>query len=484
MLHIQNLSKSYASKSLFEDVSFSVDNADKIGFVAPNGSGKSTLFKIILGQEEPDRGTVAITNEEIGYLPQSIQAEPEETVDTFLHRAITEEWEDYKIDMALAQVGLTDIDRSLTIQQLSGGQKTKIGLARVLMAEPTTILMDEPTNNLDLESLAWLEKFVRRFKGNIIVISHDRTFLDNTVRKVLELDPYRQTIYEYAGGYTEFKLQKAQREERQMSDYLREEKRRQHFEQLINDMKSLAANRADPALGKRLQAMKTRYEREFIKNGIEKPPEQKKIKIQGFGDESYRKKVVFYIEDMQFKDIVGCKKLTITAGDRIHLEGENGSGKSTFIKLLLGHLEASTGKVQRGENMNIGYFDQEHDLLNYDTSVIDNLMLKTGIGNETTARKILGKYMFGGDHAYSLVREISQGERVKLIIAILTHQNNQFLILDEPTNHLDIESREILESALLQYEGGILVVSHDRYFIEEIGINKQIKIQNKNIDFF
>ena len=481
MLHIQNLSKSYGLKVLFQDVSFSVDNNDKIGFVAPNGSGKSTLLKVILGQEEPDKGTVTVTNEHLGYLPQTINAQADDTIQTYLQRALTEDWEDYKIDMALAQVGLDDIDRTLAIDILSGGQKTKIGLAHLLIDEPTTIFMDEPTNNLDLESLAWLEKFIRRFRGNIIVISHDRAFLDNTVKKIIELDPYRKRLYEYAGGYSDYKVLKAQREERELGEYKREEKRRQHFEQLIKDMQSLAANRADPALGKRLRAMKTRYQREFVDNGVEKPPVQKNIRISGFGDESYRKRSVFYVEKMQFKHIVGCDKLVITAGDRIHLEGENGSGKSTFIKLLLGQLKPDIGLVERGENMRIGYFDQEHDILDHDKSVIENLMLKTGKANEGSARKILGKFLFSGEHAYALVSEISQGERVKLIIAILTHQNNQFLILDEPTNHLDIESREILEQALNEYEGGLLIVSHDRYFVEELGLNRVVRVESGRV---
>jgi ATP-binding cassette subfamily F protein 3 len=477
MLHIQNLSKSYGVKLLFQDVSFSVDNNDKIGFVAPNGSGKSTLLKIILGLEEPERGTVTVTHEEIGYLPQTIDARPDDTIHTYLHAALAEEWEEYKIDMALSQVNLTDIDRTLPISSLSGGQKTKVGLARLLIHEPTTIFLDEPTNNLDLESLAWLEKFIRRFKGNIIVISHDRAFLDNTVKKILELDPYRHTLYEYAGGYTDYKHQKALREERELAEYNREEKRRQHFEQLIKDQQSKLANRADPAAGKRLRAMKTRYQREFIDNGVERPPEQKTMRIGGFGDESYRKRVVFYVEQMQFKDIIGCEKLTITAGDRIHLQGENGSGKSTLIKLLLGRLTPDTGTIEQGHNMKIGYFDQEHDLLDYDKTVIENLMLKTGRANETSARKILGKFLFSGEHAYALVKEISQGERVKLIIAILTHQNNQFLILDEPTIHLDIESREVLEQALLDYEGGLLIVSHDRYFVDELQLNRVLRVE-------
>lgn len=403
MLHIQNLSKSYGLKVLFQDVSFSVDNNDKIGFVAPNGSGKSTLLKIILGQEEPDKGTVTVTNENIGYLSQTIEAKPNDNIQTYLRQAITEDWEEYKIDMALSHVGLTEIDRTLPVQSLSGGQKTKIGLARILVDEPTTIFLDEPTNNLDLESLAWLEQFIRRFRGNVIVISHDRAFLDNTVKKILELDPYRKRLYEYAGGYSDYKVLKAQRDSRELEEYKREEKRRQHFEQLIKDQQSRLANVADPKAGRRLRAMKTRYQREFVEHMPDKPPENRNIRIGSFGDESYRKRSVFYVEKMQFKQIVGCDKLVISAGDRIHLEGGNGSGKSTFIKLLLGQLKPDTGIVEKGENMNIGYFDQEHDILDPSRTVLDNLMLKTGKSNEAQARKILGKFLFSNEHVFSMV---------------------------------------------------------------------------------
>ena len=200
MIQLHQVTKSYGDKFILEDVSFTISNNKKIGLIAPNGTGKSTLFKIILGLEEADKGSVSIQHEQIGYLSQTLHYSESDTIYTFLKKGISEDWEEYKIDMALADVDL-ELDKDTKIAVLSGGQKTKIGLAQLLIAEPTTLLLDEPTNNLDLKSMIWLEKFIKKFQGNVLVISHDRTFLDNTVQQIFELDPFQHTIQVYSGGY-------------------------------------------------------------------------------------------------------------------------------------------------------------------------------------------------------------------------------------------------------------------------------------------
>lgn len=480
MIQANKLSKTFGAKTLLQEVSFIINSKDKIGVVGPNGTGKSTLFKVILGTEQPDKGSVSRVHEQIGYLPQQLNYQPQDTIYSFLRKNIAEDWEDYKIDTALADVELT-LPTDTYIKYLSGGQKTKLGLARLLISEPTTLLLDEPTNNLDLDALKWLERFVKKFKGAVVVISHDRAFLDNTVTQIYELDPFSHTLNHYAGGYTDYAEEKILRYEKQMSKYNDFVERKLEMEEWIRQKQEQLKYHRSPKVARQLQAMKSRYEREIVARAVEKPQLVEGITVAHIGDELYKKRVMFYLKDFSFKDLLTCESLTITAGDRVHLQGHNGAGKTTFIRILLGRISDFTGTVERGEGLKIGYFAQEHEILDEKKSVIDSFMLQTNVPSEQAARKILGKFTFVGRLVFTKVKYLSQGERVKLIIAILTHQHNRFLILDEPTNHLDIESREVLEEALREYEGGFLVISHDRYFVSEVGVNKNVVIEKGNV---
>lgn len=480
MIQLHSVTKSYADKIILEDVSFTISNNKKIGLIAPNGTGKSTLFKIILGLEEPDKGSVSIQHEQIGYLSQSLHYSEDDTIYTFLKKVISEDWEEYKIDMALADVDL-ELDKDTNISVLSGGQRTKVGLAQLLIEEPTTLLLDEPTNNLDLQSMIWLEKFIKKFQGNVLVISHDRTFLDNTVQQIFELDPFQHTIQVYSGGYSDYLVEKTNRYEQQLEQFKQFDKKKKEMEAWIAEKRAQLRVHRNPKVARQLQAMKTRYDREMVAKAVEKPQEMQKIKINTLGEESYKKKVIFFIEDLEFKNIIQCKKLTLSGGDRIHLQGANGTGKTTFIKLLLNEISDYNGIITKGENIQVGYFAQHHEMLDKKKTVIEEFVRTTGIGEEQKVRKILGRFLFKGNHVFTKIGNLSQGEKVKLIIGELTYQNNQFLILDEPTNHLDIESREVLEEALREYKGGVLVISHDRYFLDQIEINRQLEIVNGTI---
>lgn len=480
MIQLSQIYKSYEEKILLENISFCLSADDKVGLIAPNGTGKSTLLKIIQKLEEPDRGSVSLVHEEIGYLSQQLNVLVDETIHQYLMSHINEEWEEYKIDMALAEVNL-QIDRATLISSLSGGQKTKLGIARLLLHDPTTLLLDEPTNNLDLESIKWLEQLIKQFQGIVIVVSHDRTFLDHVVNMIFELDPYSHGLNIYQGGYTNFIQEKTKRFENQMDIYNDYEEKKRAMEEWIVKKKEQLSIHSNPKVGRQLQAMKTRYEREILNRPVEKPLEYRKIKISNMGEESYKKKVVFYIQSLEYKNLFTCQKLTITAGDRIHLIGNNGVGKSSLIKILLGKLSDYKGDFSKGNDIKIGYFAQEHELLDNNKKVIDEFMASTKVGSEEQARKILGRFLFIGNAVFKKVESLSYGEKVKLIIAELIYQQNQFLILDEPTNHLDIESREILEDALNNYEGGFIIISHDRYFIEKIRFNNNLAIENKQI---
>ena len=481
MIKADSLSKSYGPKPILEGVSFIVHEKEKIGLVGPNGTGKTTLLKIILGQEESDGGSVDTKGEKIGYLPQKISFSENQTVENYLMENLDNQWEAYKIESALSKVGLGPSDKNLLVAKVSGGQKTRAAIARLLINEPTTLLLDEPTNNLDFAGIEWFENFVRDFNGSVIVVSHDRTFLDNTVAKIFELDPFTHTIEQYQGGYSDFIVQRHEKLEQQLKEYDRFETKKKKMEEWIALKQQQLSIYINPKVGSQLQAMKTRYQREIVNQEIDKPQDYKKIRVSDVGSKTHASKLIFKIKNAEYPNIVKCKEIAIFGSDRIYLQGPNGSGKTTFIKMLLGLVKRFTGEVNRSDNVKIGYFAQEHEILDDSKVVIQEFKDQTSISDESVARNTLGKFLFTGNNVFHTISSLSQGEKVKLIIAILTNQNNSFLILDEPTNHLDLESREVLEHSLSQYKGGFLVVSHDRYFLKQIDINRQLEIVSGEI---
>jgi ATP-binding cassette subfamily F protein 3 len=470
MIQAKNLYKSYGAKIIAENISLNISPGQRIGLIGPNGTGKSTLFKMLLGMEDPDKGEI-VRSGTVGLLPQSISFTETDSIYDYLKDAIKEEWEEYRIPAALADVGMDAVDPTILIKTLSGGQKTRLGIARLLLEDCDTLFLDEPTNNLDLRGLVWLEKFILRFKGSVVVISHDRTFLDAIVTKIFELDPFSHAINEYTGNYSDYMTERLHRRELQLAAYADFDEKRSEMEEWIALEKQKQSNHADPKGGKRLNAMKTKYEK-FVENeSQEKPKDFQKIRIGSLGEETHRKKVIFYIEDFS-SSLFSIAKLAIHGGDRIHLKGHNGGGKSTLIKILLDHA---------AEGVKVGYFAQEHEILDFNNTVMGEMLKKTTVGSESRARQVVGKFAIRGASVFNSVSGLSQGERVKLILAILTNQGNNFLVLDEPTNHLDLESREILEAALADFDGGFIVVSHDRYFLKQIGINRELEIHTREI---
>ncbi len=480
MIQVVNISKNYGNKEILNNINFTICNNSRIGLIGLNGTGKSTLMKIILKKEEPNSGSVIYVDEYVSFLPQVIEFNDSDTVFSFLNKEIKEEWESYKIDKCLSDVGLEKIDRNLEIKFLSGGQKTKLGFARILMNDPTTLLLDEPTNNLDLDTLDWLENFLRNFYGNILIISHDRKFLDNVVNRVFELDFYSHNIFEYSGGYSSYVEQKAKKIEKEIEAYKREQKKKKEMEDWIALKTQQLSFYQSPKVARQLQSYKKRYERE-TSNMTEKHVNSKKVKINNISETVDVSKLIFRVDSLKCRDLLYCKKIDCFGGDRIHLEGKNGTGKTTFLKILLGQINDYTGDVSFGNNLKIGYFSQEHESLDNNMRIVDEFISNSNIKNEAHARDILGSFLFVGDKVFEKVKNLSQGEKVRLIIAELIHQDNNFIFFDEPTNHLDIESREVLETALAAYKGGFLMISHDRYFIENIGINRKFEINNGSL---
>ncbi len=496
MILVNDLGKEYFGEPLFEKVSFSVGRGDKIGLVGPNGAGKTTILKIILGQTEPDEGSIKIENEKIGYLPQELPFQPQDTVESFL--GFTDK---IKIRSALSKVSFNTtisfnvngeekqiratekLDGNLKVSALSGGQKTKLALAKILLQRPTILILDEPTNHLDFRGLEWLEKFISDFKGGVLIVSHDRRFLDNTTNKILELDEVNRKFSTYAGNYTDYAIAKEKQVSKWEYEYERQEKHRKKLELWLALKRQEASMGGDKKKGKQIRAMKKRIEREVIARKIEKPKTDKAMKSMEFLGETASPKLVLRLKNIfkrfNNKEVLKGVDFEIRGKDHILLRGENGSGKTTIVKIATGSIKPDSGEVKVGENINWGYFAQEHEVLNPQNNVEEEFLATPRLKKlDRDPRKILGAFLFSGSDVFKKVSSLSLGEHVRLIFAKLTNQKNELLILDEPTNHLDIFSREVIEDSLMDFEGAILMISHDRYFLDKIKLNRILELEN------
>lgn len=445
MITIKNITKSIFGEPLFEDVSLVLRKGDKIGLVGPNGCGKSTLIKIILGEIESDKGRVLIENERIGYLPQDLSM--------------------YEDD---------------NLSKLSGGQKTKFILNKILESKPTVLLLDEPTNHLDWKNLEWLEGVIRDFKGAVLIVSHDRRLLDNSVNKVLEIDATNHKFNEYTGGYTEYMMEKEKKMAIWEEDYKLQQNEKRRMELWLALKRQEAHVHPDPAKGRQIRAMEKRMQREIFDQEIKRPRGQKKINVELRGETASPKLVLGVKEvskNFPNKRVLYKISFDIRGKEHVLLAGDNGSGKTTLLKIITGNLAADSGEVKYGEKVRFGYFAQEHENLDLNKSVLDEFLSTDALAASRNPRAVLGAFLFSAQNVFKKVSSLSLGERVRLIFAKLTNQENEFLILDEPTNHLDIQSREVIEDALMDYKGAILVVSHDRYFLDKILINKSITLE-------
>lgn len=444
MIIIKNLTKHIHGDPLFEKVSFKLHRGDKVGLVGPNGSGKSTILKIITNEVETDAGMVTIENERIGYLPQQ----------------------------------LVSHDTSL-----SPGQRTKKALEEILAIKPTFLFLDEPTNHLDIKGLEWLESVIQEFKGGVLIVSHDRRLLDKTVNKIMEIDSTNHVFAEYSGGYTDYVLEKERKLQKQEENYARQQKEEKRMKLWLALKKQEARIHADPAKGRQIRAMEKRLQREIYGQEIVNPKDAKSIKELDIKGEVPSAKLILRIKDISKsfgeKQVIKNASFEIRGREHVLMEGDNGSGKTTLLKIIAGELSPDNGEVRLGEKINIGYFAQEHESLDPEKTVLKEFentdrLLSKHINN---SRLILGSFLFEGNDVFKKVSSLSLGERVRLIFAKLTNQENELLLLDEPTNHLDIPSREVIEEALLGYKGAILAISHDRYFLDRIGIDNTFHLE-------
>jgi ATP-binding cassette subfamily F protein 3 len=507
MIHVENLDKSYGERVLFEDVSWHVKKQDRIGLAGPNGAGKTTLLRMLAGMEEPDRGSIRMASDTtIGYLPQdglvhagrtvydevvlafqellALKEEQHQIEDKLSqathddggdHERLLERYAEvmdrfkhlggYEIDARVADVlkglGFTLADQQRKTEEFSGGWQMRIALAKLLLARPNLLLLDEPTNHLDLPARNWLEEYLQDYPGSVVLVSHDRYFLDATVKRITQVE--LRTLTDYHGNYTHYLVEHAARMER-----LREAHRRQSEE----------IEKTTAFINKfRYQATKARQVQSRIKmldkvDRIEIPPERKKIRFK-FPDAPKPGRVVLELKGLRkaYGEHVVLRHVdvTIERGDRIALVGPNGAGKSTLMRLLAGVDRPDDGLRLAGHQVMIDYFAQDQAaVLNGTHTVYEEMTSASPTTMVPMIRHILGGFLFSGDDVYKRVGVLSGGERNRLALAKMLLTPSNVLLLDEPTNHLDLDSKEVLLDALSDYGGTLTFVSHDRYFVDKL----------------
>ena len=432
ILNIANLNKTYVGKQVLKGVTFHIEDKEKAAIVGINGSGKTTLIRCILGIEEPDdsESVIAFSKEKkVGYLAQQ-------------HADI--------------ETGVDDFDT------LSGGQKTRKRLEEILQDKPDLLILDEPTNHLDIESIQWLEKVLKRYDGAVLLVSHDRYFLDHVVTKIIDLDNGKARMYK--GNYSEYAVKKKMIRDAELKAYLNQQQEIQHQQAVITKLKQFnrekSIKRAE-SREKALAKVELLDKPEEIDNEMRlalTPSVQSGNDVLSVKDlsKSFDDKTLFSHIDFEIK-----------RGEHVAVIGANGTGKTTLLKILNQQEDADTGSFRLGTNVEIGYYDQEHAVLHMDKTIFDEIQDDYPYLNDTKVRNVLAAFLFRGDDVYKRIGDLSGGEQGRVSLAKLMLSNANFLILDEPTNHLDIQGREVLEDAINNYEGTVLYVSHDRYFINK-----------------
>ena len=508
LLHVDNLYKGFSGETLFKNISFSIDEKDKIGVIGINGAGKTTLIKMLLEEEENDvdpstnqRGTISKKgNLRIGYLSQNINLNYENTVFDELMLVFGSVLEDYKkiqelsfrinlepdnFDKIMEELAVVttryeqeegyaieykvkQILNGLSVQEdlwkqkigdLSGGQKSRVALGKILLEEPELLILDEPTNHLDLVAIEWLEKFLKDYNKAIMVVSHDRYFLDNVVGRIFEIEGH--TLKTYKGNFTEYTIQKEVYLSGAMKAFEKEQEKIKQMEEYIRRYKAGIKSkqaRGRESLLNRMEKMENpvvNVRKMKLKFDIERPSVDRVLKIQNLSK--------FYDGKKIFQNL----NLEIFRGERVGIIGKNGVGKSTLLKIINGTEKADSGVVTIGEKVTIGYYDQNHKGLDEKASILNEFMFNYPMSEEDV-RRLAGGFLFPEEDVFKIIGSLSGGEKARVTLMKLILKKANFLVLDEPTNHLDIYSREVLEEALEDYQGTILIVSHDRYFLEGI----------------
>ncbi|MDY3208181.1 ribosomal protection-like ABC-F family protein [Clostridium baratii] len=523
VLSCRNIKKSYGIQDVLKDVTLSVNEGDKVGIIGPNGEGKSTLFKILSKNITPDDGDMFIDkNKTIGYLSQHLSLQSDNTIyeevsSVFQHlinlenkikdleikmkepydeanasyhekliKDYTTSQELYEnrggytyrgnISKVLKGLGFLEDDFNKVITTLSGGQKTRIALCKLLLQNPDILLLDEPTNHLDLEAIEWLEEFLKSYKGTLLVISHDRFFLDAVTNRTFQV--INGHVNCYNAPYTKYLELKEKDYEAKLKAYNLQQAEIQRQEEIIQKFRSFNREKSIRRAESREKALE-KMER------LDAPDKEKgasKIQFETAVKSGYD---VLHIENLsksfEDKNLFNNISFDLKRGEKIALIGDNGRGKTTLLNIIMGKLKADSGKTILGTNVNVGYYDQEQSDLDQNKTILDEVWDAFPDLTTTKIRTALGSFLFTGDDVFKEIKNLSGGEKCRINILKLMLSQSNFLLLDEPTNHLDIPSREALENAILNYDGSMLIVSHDRYFLNKV-INKIVELKETGMD--
>lgn len=503
ILSCQNISKAFVENQVLKNVSFHIEDHEKAAIVGINGAGKTTLLRIIVGEMTPDDGQVVLAKDKtLGYLAQNSTVDTSHTIYEELlsvkadllrleekirecennmkhadgdaledlmkqYTSLTHAFETgggylYRSELVgvLKGLGFTEDEFSKPVATLSGGQKTRVALGRLLLQNPDLIILDEPTNHLDMNSIAWLETYLLNYKGAVLIVSHDRYFLDRIAGKVIEIDQSKATTF--MGNYSDYAVKKEQLRVAAWNAYMNQQREIKHQEEVIEKLKSFNREKSI----KRAESREKMLDKIEV---IEKPSEVRTDMKLTLTPRILSGNDVLTVEHLS-KSFDSHKLFTdvnfeIKRGEHVAIIGDNGSGKTTLLKILNGLVPADQGTFRLGSNVEIGYYDQEHHVLHSEKTLFEEISDDYPYLNNTQIRNVLAAFLFTGENVFKRISDLSGGERGRVSLAKLVLSNANFLILDEPTNHLDIMSKEILEDALNGYEGTILYVSHDRYFI-------------------
>lgn len=515
LLQLNNVSKSFDGEEIFSDVHFEVKSHEKIGIVGRNGAGKSTLMKIIAGVDGYDSGNVSkIKNLKVGYLTQQMTLDTDHTVweemskpfaylkqmeqemqaetnwlanhadeyesETFKdhmarYEALSNQFErlegyqfESKIKTVLHGLDFNEEDFNRSVNDFSGGQKTRLSLAQMLLSEPDLLLLDEPTNHLDMETTQWLEDYLNYFKGAIVIISHDRFFLDKTVNQIY--DVALGAVQHYVGNYSKFITQRDQYYQKRMQEYERQQAEIKRLETFVEKNITRAST---SGMAKSRRKVLEKIER------IDKPMlDARSANIQ-FDFDRNTGNDVYHIRNLEIgyaEPVIAPITMKITKGNHLAVIGPNGIGKSTFIKTVADRIPKLGGEIIHGANLRVGYYDQKQAEFKSNKTILDYVWDQYPTMPEKDVRAVLGRFLFVQDDVKKIINDLSGGEKARLQLALLMLERNNVLILDEPTNHLDIDSKEMLEQALQDFEGTLIFVSHDRYFINQLA-NKVFDMQ-------
>ena len=504
ILQANKIERSFAGEVLFDNINLQVDERDRIALVGKNGAGKSTLLKILVGEEEPTSGEINKKKDiSLSYLAQDSRFESENTIyDEMLHvfddlRSTEKQLRQMELEMgektgAELNKLMSDYDRlseefrqaggftyeadirailngfkfdesmwQMRIAELSGGQNTRLALAKMLLEKPNLLVLDEPTNHLDIDTIAWLENYLINYSGALIIVSHDRYFLDKV--STITLDLTKHSLDRYVGNYSSFVEQKEQKLATEAKNYEKQQKEIAALEDFVN------RNLVRASTTKRAQSRRKQLEK---MERLDKPEAGKKSANMTFHSDKVSGNVVLAVENAAIgydgEILSEPINLDLRKMNAVAVVGPNGIGKTTFIKSIVNQIPFIKGEVRFGANVEIGYYDQTQSRLTPSNSVLDELWNDFKLTPEVEIRNRLGAFLFSGDDVKKSVGMLSGGEKARLLLAKLSMENNNFLILDEPTNHLDIDSKEVLENALIDFDGTLLFVSHDRYFINRV----------------